>query len=144
MTCKECIHNDICEKLRPIECCMDITCSHFKNKANFVELPCPCDVGNTVYVTVNCSRIMKFYDNDYLTGTGSIECPFENVCKFTECNDENIQVLETCVSYLLCDDDGWSFGCEHINRNYNLDDIGKTVFLTKEEAEQKLKGGAEQ
>ena len=110
---------------------------------NGVIVP-PCKVGDRVYVTVNCSRIMKFYDNDYLTGTGSIECPFENVCKFTECNDENIQVLETCVSYLLCDDDGWSFGCEHINRNYYLDDISKTVFLTREEAEQALKGGVQE
>ena len=40
MNCKDCIHNDICEKLRPIEWCTGKTCLGFKNKANFVELPC--------------------------------------------------------------------------------------------------------
>lgn len=32
MTCKDCIHIDICEKLRPIEYCMDITCSKYQSK----------------------------------------------------------------------------------------------------------------
>lgn len=109
---------------------------------NGVIVP-PCNVGDVVYVITDCSRIMMYHDNDYLTGTGAIECPFENACKFKECNDENTQVIETCVSYLLCDDDGWMFGCEHINKCYNFCDIGKTVFLTREEAEQKLKGGVE-
>lgn len=105
---------------------------------NGVIVP-PCKVGQTVYVISDCSRIIMLYDNDYFTGTGAITCPYEDACKFTECNDENTQVIETCVSHMLCDDEGWTFGCENINCCYSFNDIGKTVFLTKSEAEQKLK-----
>ena len=100
----------------------------------------PCNVGDTVYVISDCSRIMMHYDNDYFTGTGAITCPYEDACEFTECNDGNTQVIETCVSHLLNDEyDDWTFDCENINCCYSFNEIGKTVFLTKSEAEQKLK-----
>lgn len=52
--------------------------------------------------------------------------------------------IETCVSHLLNDEyDDWTFGCEKINCCYNFSDIGKTVFLTPEEAEKALKEGAD-
>ena len=99
----------------------------------------PCKVGDTVYVITDCSHIMMYYDNDYLTGTGAIECPFEDVCNFTDCNDENTQVLETYVNFMGCEDGSeWFFRCEHINGVKDFNEIGKTVFLTKEEAEQAL------
>lgn len=104
----------------------------------------PCKVGDTVYVIADCSKIIMSYDNDYLTGTGAIDCPYEDACKFTEYNEENTQVLETCVSCLLNDKyDGWTFRCEKINCCYKFSDIGKTIFLTKEEAEKALKEGAD-
>ena len=107
--------------------------------ANGVIVP-PCKVGDTVYVITDCSHIMMYYDNDYLTGTGEIECPFEDVCNFTDCNDENTQVLETYVNFMGCEDGSeWFFRCEHINGVKDFNEIGKTVFLTKEEAEEKLK-----
>ena len=107
--------------------------------ANGVIVP-PCKVGDTVYVITDCSQIMMYYDNDYLTGTGAIECPFEDVCNFTDCNDDNTQVLETYVNYMGIEDGSeWYFRCEHINRANDFNEIGKTVFLTKEEAEEKLK-----
>ena len=106
--------------------------------ANGVIVP-PCKVGDTVYVITDCSRIIMHCDNDYETGTGAIECPFEDVCKFEECNDINTQALETYVSFLLCDEyDDWTFGCEDINSAFSFSEIGKTVFLTREEAEQAL------
>ncbi len=37
-SCKNCLHIDICDKLRPIEYCMDKTCSRFQNKADVVEV----------------------------------------------------------------------------------------------------------
>lgn len=37
-TCEDCVHYDICEQLRPIEWCLNKTCSRFKNKADFVEV----------------------------------------------------------------------------------------------------------
>lgn len=111
--------------------------------ANGVIVP-PCKVGDTVYVITDCSKIIMHYDNDYDTGTGAIECPFVDVCKFEECNDTNTQVFETYVSFLLCDEyDDWTFHCEDINRSFNFEDFGKTVFLTREEAEQALNRGQE-
>lgn len=99
----------------------------------------PCKVGDTVYVITDCSKIIMHYDNDYDTGTGAIECPFVDVCKFEECNDTNTQVFETYVSIILCDEyDDWTFRCEDINRSFNFEDFGKTVFLTREAAEKAL------
>ena len=117
-----------------------LDCNYFERKvdyllANGVIVP-PCKVGDTVYVITDCSHIMMYYDNDYLTGTGAIECPFEDVCNFTDCNDENTQVLETYVNFMGCEDGSeWFFCCEHINGVKDFNEIGKTVFLTKEEAE---------
>ena len=106
--------------------------------ANGVIVP-PVKVGQTVYVITDCSRIIMYHDNDYFTGTGAIECPFEFACNFSECNDENTQVLETCVRFLFCDDYGdWTFELEHINMGYKFDEIGKTVFLSREDAEKAL------
>lgn len=108
--------------------------------ANGAIVP-PCKVGDKVYVITDCSHIMMYYDNDYLTGTGAIECPFEDVCNFTDCNDDNTQVLETYVNYMGIEDGSeWYFRCEHINRANDFNEIGKTVFLAKEEAEEKLRG----
>lgn len=106
---------------------------------NGVIVP-PCKVGDTVYVITDCSRIIMHCDNDYETGTGAIECPFVDVCKFEECNDINTQVLETYVSFLLCDEyEDWTFRCEDINSAFSFSEIGKTVFLNREEAENALK-----
>ena len=35
-TCKDCLHVDVCEKLRPLEYCLDKGCSHFKPTADVV------------------------------------------------------------------------------------------------------------
>ena len=34
--CKDCLHIDVCEKLRPLEYCLDKGCSHFKPTADVV------------------------------------------------------------------------------------------------------------
>ena len=105
MTCKECVHYDICEMLRPIEWCTGKTCLGFKNKANFVELPCK--VGQTVW---------------FIRDEKIIETKVEKI------------VLKNKGVYL-------KLGCNAMYET-SCNSIGKTLFLTKEEAEQKLKGGA--
>ena len=37
-TCKECFHIDICDSLRPIEYCLDKTCSQFKPTKDVVKV----------------------------------------------------------------------------------------------------------
>lgn len=103
MTCKDCVHCNICEKLRPIEYCMNITCSHFKNKANFVELPCKVgdyiewDKGGGIGKTLYQVKGFLYYENN-----------LRYVFDF----------FEPVVTHQAI-----------------------TGILTKEEAEQKLKGG---
>lgn len=114
MTCKDCVHYDICEKLRPIEYCMDITCSHFKNKANFVELPCK--VGDKVWLI----KSLNWQRTEWGIKEGKVSMIQQKA------------------------DKSWKFRVteNHSVQDYTIDSIGKTVFLTKEEAEQKL-GGAD-
>ena len=38
MTCKDCIHYDVCEDSQLCEVCTIIACGGFKNKADFVEV----------------------------------------------------------------------------------------------------------
>lgn len=98
----------------------------------------PCKVGDTVYAIVHCDEVMKDCDDDYGTGTGAITCPFEGECMFDECDDSNEIIVETCVTGLWCDSDGtWKVFFEHINADVGASDFGKTVFLTRAEAEAK-------
>lgn len=49
MTCKDCIHYDICGRsmINSFDSIMD-SCPHFKDKFKFIELPC--QVGDTVWI----------------------------------------------------------------------------------------------
>lgn len=102
-----------------------------------VELPCK--VGDTVYVIAKCEEIMMHQDNDYLTGTGAVECPFENDCDFEDCDDENIQILETECGGFALDAGQWFVWFANITRDILVSDFGKTVFLSREAAENALK-----
>lgn len=76
---------------------------------------------------------------DYLLENGVITLPckvgnkvyvFVNWCDYTNCH------FEGCAGCLKCNDKGI------VERKFNysmLDDFGKTVFLTREEAEKELK-----
>lgn len=129
MTCKDCIHFDVCHIIETYGAEDINICNHFKNKANFVELPCK--VGDIVYVHDNCIwyddcchcehfQIGGFGDPHECARTKS---PF----KHPDCTEISERTATGKDIYL------W----------LAYDDFGKTVFLTKEEAEQKLKGGAD-
>ena len=48
MTCKECIHYDVCKALEDeVDMISTYQCGCFKDKSKFIELPCK--VGDTVY-----------------------------------------------------------------------------------------------
>lgn len=99
----------------------------------------PCKVGDTVYVITYCKNILMYRDDDYFKGTGAIECPFENSCDFEECDNSNLRIFETRVVVIHCEEDfGWTFYCEHLNKDSAFSEIGKTVFFTREEAEAVL------
>lgn len=108
MTCKDCIHYEICNKrknsisLDPMGC--GYKCPDFKDKSRFIELPCK--VGDTVYV------IRKI--------PNSVIKPF--------ITEEKIEP--------------WAVTYENIMGGHSrilIEEFNNSVFLTKEEAEAKLK-----
>jgi hypothetical protein len=104
----------------------------------------PVKVGDTVYVIADCVDVLKTYDDDYFSGTGAIECPFDKDCRFEECDDSNRRVFETsCHGIWIIGEDGkLSIFVDYLNVDIGSHNIGKTVFLTREEAEKALKGDA--
>ena len=106
----------------------------------------PCKVGDTVYVISHCENVMMQCDDDYETGTGFRQCPFENSCAFEDCDDSNKRIFETtCAGFYLADGKSDIF-FEHLNAEFYISDFGKTAFLTRAEAEaalRKLDGGGQ-
>ena len=102
----------------------------------------PCKVGDTVWVIERCGNVRMSIDDDYETGTGAVECPFENSCDIEDCGDDHVRIFETPLEYVWY---GEQNDCHpevflaHIGHGYMRDDFGKTVFLTLDEAETALK-----
>ena len=120
MTCKDCIHYDLCRSCSRIQLGwhgnsvhyvenIEEICKDFKDRARFVELPCK--VGDTVYVVENIAGEKKIIQDSVETiGIGYYA--------------DGIEIYQF---------DG-------IKTDGYFSDFGKTVFLTKEAAEEALKG----
>ncbi len=89
----------------------------------------PCAVGGTVYAITACADIMMNHDDDYLTGTGAIECPFGNDCDKDECKDEYLQVVRTECSGVYQDEATLTVYLKNISRSFYPFEFGKTVFV---------------
>lgn len=104
----------------------------------------PCKVGDTVYIIDNCGQVLMHHDNDYINGTGAVECPYESDCEFEECNDNHKRVFKSIVEQYFLEEDG---NIVPFFSNFlackSMFDFGKTVFLTKEEAEKALESDKE-
>lgn len=126
MTCKDCFHYDVCEEnLKYIkerflkgfqfgetQYTDGELCNLFKDKSRFIELLC--NVGDTVY---------EFYK------------PVNQIIPY-EIEDVHIDKEQTRYFATAFDID-YNKYLDEID--FNEDEIGKTVFLTKEEAEKALK-----
>ena len=115
MTCNDCIHCEACISQVPrifwdSETFYD-GCKYFKDKSRFIELPCK--VGDTVYSYDEDLYALLDYRINQITLSDGAPTLYSGLC-FNE--DE-----------LLSDIDFVEL------------DIGKTVFLTREEAEKALK-----
>lgn len=110
MICKDCIHYEVCVFWTGMGAYkMQMkNCIHFKNKSDIVELPCK--VGDTVYV-INKKEIYS--------------CEVDGI---------NIDYKSKWFTFLQ----NGTFAKFKDKVIYFLDDFNKTVFLTKEEAEQAL------
>lgn len=118
MTCKDCIHCDvcsdwenICNKMSLFSTIKKEVCKDFKDKSKIIELPCK--VGDTVYEP-RCDR-------------GFIQEYIVIAIHFSKCS--------TLYGWELKDGKGI-----YSNTNgFSEYAIGKTVFLTRKEAEQALR-----
>ena len=126
--CKDCIHNDVCflPDVPPKQENENkyTSCSNHKPKSRYIELPCA--VGDTVWVNYDYYGIHTYPVKVY-------------AFRF----DNKKKSMRMCVKG---DFENTSYGGRYTHSylaTFGLESVGKTVFLTKEEAEQVLKGGAE-
>ena len=118
MTCKDCVHYDLCRSCSRIQLGwhgnsvhyvenIEEICKDFKDRSRFVELPCK--VGDTLFVPTR--NLVSEY----------------KIVSFHVCGEGiwyRTNVIKGILTRLISD---------------NVEIIGKTVFLTREEAEQALK-----
>lgn len=133
MTCKDCIHYDVCEDYKRNICtecngrhekfCMNYgICGYFESKSQYIELPCK--VGDTVYSTKGhfyLPYVTKFRENDI------IPCEVIGIKKVKK---GEFMLLKPLVEGTL--------NKRSANKWFPFTAIGKTVFF-KSEAAQKLK-----
>lgn len=114
--CKDCICVNVCSIADVMG--EDYFCNGFKDRNRFIEFPC--SVGDTVY----------YYNGDFST---ILPYFVENL------NIAYLNEKENCYTYeanCTNDDNGDLID----SLDFDLNDIGKTVFLTREEAEKALEG----
>lgn len=118
-SCKDCVHFEACKNIYEIHgdglSEESHGCEHFKDRSQFVELPCK--VGDKVYLD---NLHIKYADviGIYIDAFGGV---------FDLRIYTNIQLAN-------------GFGYKYfISKDYTFEDIGKRLFLTKESAEQALK-----
>jgi len=111
-----------------------------------IELPCT--VGDIIYIIATCKDFppkldgtMWDSDGGYGTATGYY-CPYEENCPHGEndCSgvESKLNIFEDVVVHVCIEEDNTWFVCENSN-GWELKDFNKTVFLTREDAEQSLK-----
>lgn len=119
MTCKDCYHYKVCGYHIDEETDLSVDeCLDFKDKSKIIELPC--NVGDTVFVP---------WKYEEVKGIG-----FAEIESFKIYTSDNIPI------FFLEDFESDIEMCTHFTK----DDIGETVFLTRDEAEAKLKEMNEQ
>ena len=124
MTCKDCIHYDVCMDYTSLKNSnfaqnfneSDIICDHFKDKSRIVELPCK--VGDKVYYIHE-----TYWDKDYKNQV--INDNVRNrILKIVERQNHATNLALEVIHFDYC---------------FIIDWIKGDIFLTKEEAERALK-----
>ena len=112
----------------------------------------PCEVGSTVYAICTCEAVGTVLDGTLYGSNGGFGtatgyyCPYElsDKCPHIDADDcdecKNIEaVFEDTIDYINITEYEVIIGLKNTNLCVTIDEIGKTVFLTQTEAEQKLK-----
>ena len=100
-----------------------------------------------------CEKVPTRLDGGYWDATGYY-CPYEDCddCPFIDLEDCNLAKGKIGIfkdEFVGCsissyDDEKWIVLLNNVCDDFSLDDFGKTIFLTREEAEQHLKGKVEE
>ena len=129
MNCRDCLHFKACYEMATANGAEEFNtlfankCEDFISRSEWVHLPCK--VGDTVFC---------LYDRDY----GEYKVMTINIDTLgkpkirVECNIHGYEKIEDCPEGFC----GQPFCVGYLG----ADDFGKTVFLTREEAEKALKG----
>ena len=125
MTCKDCLHYKRCEKLGIFNVETLSVCEDFSDRSEWVHLPCK--VGDILYFVKNntdaCCPICDMYDGYDNYCYLKQKC-YPELAKIPIC-DKQFMEIEECTADLVM-------------IIINIDKFGKTVFLTREEAEKAL------
>lgn len=117
-----------------------------EEQGRLIELPCK--MGDTVYVLAECKNIQPQLDGTLYSPDGSpgtatgYYCPYEDDCPHTDFSDDCDKckditaVFEDEVTSVIVDDLGVQLFTDTCGVSGYLGDY---IFLTKEEAEKKLK-----
>ena len=113
--CKNCVHEKVCRirNFPSIEEILKDGCDHYKDKSLFVELPCK--VGDEIYYLTSIDTEKELNVKEIFCGT----------VQAFGCDEKDIWLSVKYTNGLFY--------------HHKSEDFGKTVFLTKEEAEVKLK-----
>lgn len=105
----------------------------------------PCKVGETVYVISTCESVPTKLDGGYWDATGYY-CPYEDSedCPFLELEDCNIASGRKGVfkdEFVGCSIDSfgnekWNVILNNVCDDFTIEDFGKRIFLTKEDAKK--------
>jgi hypothetical protein len=137
--CKDCLHYEICvacgidyspQNIDTVRKTNDVNvlCTDFKDRSNFIELPCK--VGDTVWKITGIWHLDDRESWTYHFEKEVLEFRARSIS--ISCNSKGIWTKKIRICQV---ENG-----KTIDNQYYIEfcDFGKTVFLTKEEAEQAL------
>lgn len=112
----------------------------------------PCKVGDTVYIIEKCENIDSQLDGTLWNSDGShgtatgYYCPYEDCCPHDtdDCKmvRDKYAIFKDTVKEIYIYEEDMLILFENCYGRY-IKNFGKTIFLTREEAEKALKDGAE-
>lgn len=136
MTCKDCIHYEVCEHFiedkRALTANLTYPQECFKDKTLFLELPCK--VGDKVYVISDTRVETATIDKICISHNNEIDVSISFDCCDVGCDG--------CPFAMWSHDSysgEWFCDGEYGNFMIRSSDFNKTIFLTREEAENALK-----
>ena len=132
-SCKDCLHFEICREyaggLEQLLTCDN--CEDFKDRSRFVELPYPLKPRDKVWYILEGLDEIDLKNYDIKSGDCAVGNVPDTVIEVGTCGFWVNQLSERNEDYLVPDD------CDFIS----WDEIGKSYFLTHEEAVRAIERG---